>query len=140
MSGLPTIQTQPAGGAVSGFSAFDGLTPEQQSAAGEMIRDAQVRDLYDALAAAQQAVNALGSLVGGFESDDMLFNFNPVTGRTQIEVDPRRIQEMVDAGDSLPAVAWADRYKVLQVMVVDETEQTVAWGKDYVRSVAATEA
>lgn len=119
---------------------FDSLSQEQQQAADQLIRDMSTRDIYDQLVSQSRAVNNVNRIIGGIKSDDILFNVDPQTGESDWQIIPK--EESATGGDAdadLPAVTWSDRYKVLAVTVVSEVEQTVAWGVDYVRSVAETE-
>jgi len=111
------------------------LTPIQRNAAEAMMEQASMRDINDMLLMAGHAINQLNKVIGGIGSDDFSINFDPQTGRSIWQLN-ENIQEQLDT--FLPSIGWADRFKALTVQVVDEGDQTVAWGVDYLRSVAAT--
>ena len=118
------------------FRNFADLNPDQRREAERMIGGAQTRDIYDALVQQSRAIAQTNKVLRGIESEDIDINVDPQTGASKWSI--RQQESNGEGGDSLPAITWADRFKVLAVTVVDEVEQTVAWDKDYVRSVAAT--
>lgn len=136
MIGLPTYKTPEFSGLNPGSRNMENLSDRQSLLAEEMMREAEMRDFYSALMLVATVANKTGSILGGIESNDLTFSHNVVTGRTQISVDKKFIEEVKQSAD----LGKADKeFMVYQRLVNDPDTDAQKYGFDYLRLVELTE-
>ncbi|MDD3276076.1 MAG: hypothetical protein PHP93_03385 [Kiritimatiellales bacterium] len=136
MNRLPTFSAPEITGIANGSRDFRDLSSEQKAVAEEMIRDAELRDLYSAIALVAKTASRTGALLGGIESDDLIFDHNPATGRTQISIDRARMDETKKPTDLGEATK---EFMVYQRLANDPDTGAPQYGFDYVRVVIGNE-
>lgn len=138
MLGLPTYKNPEFSVLNEGSRDTKDLSSRQRVAAEEMLREAELRDFYSALMIVAKTADKTSALVGGFESDDLIFNHNPDTGRTSISID-KRFKEEIKAVSSggMPEIGEYDYPEmVMKIQEVSGTK-TAMWG--WIRAVSETE-
>ena len=117
--------------------AFYDLPEEQQAEVVQQLAQEQMNQLRTLLADAQEAINRLGGLITGIGSDDLIVDYDPTTGRSNITINRRVIDEVVE--DIVDLGTADNEYMVYQRKANDE-EDNPQYGFDYVRGVPSTEA
>jgi hypothetical protein len=135
MNGFPTVKTFSDTGRMPPTRNFEDLPAEQKAGAEQMLNDARFEDIYRGMADTSKAVNAVGELIGGIESDDLEFSHNPATGRTHVTVSRDVLEEVAKAQE----LGTAERPFMPYQRMADDEEGNPRYGFDFTRLITIAE-
>lgn len=130
------VETHLAGNAGE-VQSFEQLSHEQRVLVTEMIRSAETADIYNALQRSAEAINRLGNVLGGIDSEDIAIEVDPESGRSHWSLSQKARDEVAQQAGEAELGEAAKEFMVYQRLA--DVDGVAQYGFDYVRSVAMTE-